>query len=127
VSISAAEARELLAPQSRGRFRRSAPGRRTVDGILFDSIGEALRYMALKNLQRAGKISDLRRQQSYQIEIKGHKFCKFKPDFEYITEEGQQVIEEVKSSGTAKDPSYRLRKKAFELYYGLTVTEIISK
>lgn len=125
--MSAAEFRNLPKPSKGGRYKRSPKEARTVGGIVFDSSLEAQRWIVLGLLERAGKISNLQRQQAYLIEIRGMPFCKFTPDFEYITSEGLQVIEEVKSSGTAKEPDYKLRKLAFELYYGLKVTEIISR
>lgn len=125
MNISAAEFRNMPKPRKGGRYKCSPKEARTVGGILFDSSIEAQRWVVLKLLERNGKIHDLCRQQSHPIDINGKAFCSFKPDFEYIDSSGVQVIEEVKSSGTAKEPDYRLRKKAFELYYGLKVTEII--
>lgn len=127
MNMSAAEFRNLPKPTKGGRYKRAPKEARTVKGIVFDSSIEAQRWAILRLLERKGDISDLRRQQSYPVEIKGHPFCVFTPDFEYITDRGLQVIEEVKSTGTANEPDYKLRKLAFELYYGLKVTEIISR
>lgn len=118
--------KSLPAKSRKGRYPRAPKEERTLDGIVFDSKGEMTRWATLLQWQRAGEIRDLRRQKSYAVEIKGHKFCSFKPDFEYITKEGRIVIEDFKSTGTAKERDYKLRKKAFELYYGLEVTEVIS-
>ena len=38
-----------------------------VDGILFDSKKEANRYMELKLLEKAGEITDLKRQVRYEL------------------------------------------------------------
>ena len=129
MSISAAEAREILnqPKKKRGRYNVVPVERRTMDGVVFASEAEMKRFADLQMLERAGEISDLRRQQSYDIEIKGHHFCTFTPDHEYLNKKGTPIIEEFKTGMSVKDKDYQLRKRAFELYYGLTVTEIISR
>jgi hypothetical protein len=76
-------------------------------------------------LDRAGVISGLRLQPSFVVQIGGKPFCNYTADFIYKQADGIVVIEELKSSGTAKDAAYRLRRKAAELYFGITVTEVI--
>ncbi len=71
MNITAAEFRNLPKPTKGGRYKRSPKEARTVGGIVFDSSIEAQRWVVLKLLERKGEISDLRRQQSYLIEIKG--------------------------------------------------------
>lgn len=41
--------------------------KKSVDGIVFDSVKEANRYMELQEMLRAGKIKDLRRQVKYLL------------------------------------------------------------
>ena len=111
------------------RFARSDPSRRTFDGIVFDSIKEAKRYAELKLLERAGEIRGLERQPIFPVKIKGKPFCTYKADFAYRRGSWKNpilVIEDVKSTGTAKDEAYRLRKKAAELYYGIKITEVLA-
>lgn len=112
-----------LAP--RGRFPVAEKAARTVDGIVFDSKKEAARYAELRLLVRAGQISELEAQVPCNVRIAGRHFCTFTCDFVYRERDGKLVYEEVKSSGTAKDAAYRLRRKAAELYHGIEVTEII--
>lgn len=95
-----------------------------IDGYEFASMKEAKRYGQLVFLQKAGEITDIEPHPTYEMEIGGAHFCKYTPDFRYRTKAGELVIEEVKSSGTRRDPAYRLRKKACELFHGLSVTEI---
>lgn len=109
----------------RGRFPVVPSESRTMGGVTFDSKREMLRWAELQLLQRAGEITELKRQVSYSVSIASVHFCKFTPDAEYIDRHGVKVFEDVKSSGTAKDTAYRLRKKAFEIFYGVKVTEII--
>lgn len=93
-----------------------------VDDITFDSKKEAKRYGELKMMEKAGLISDLLLQPGFVIFIKGKKICEYRADFEYW-EQGQRVIEDVKSETTRKLPVYRLKKKMFEAAYGIKIKE----
>lgn len=108
------------------RFKVSRVEERTVDGIVFDSKGESKRYAQLKLAEKAGMIKDLRLQPEFPVLINGKPFCTYTPDFQYwdVTT-GQMITEDVKSTGTAKDAAYRLRKKAAELYYGIKITPFL--
>jgi hypothetical protein len=129
VNMSAAEARGLLSQpkKTRGRYNVVPVERRTMDGVVFASEAEMMRYADLQNLERAGEIFDLTRQISYDIEINGQHFCTYTPDHEYINKAGVPIIEEFKTGKSVREKDYKLRKLAFELYYGLKVTEIISR
>jgi len=112
----------LDAPARKGRFATGDKERRTVDGEVFDSVVEARRFSNLKLLQRAGHISQLTNQPSWDVEINGQHFCKYTADSSYFCHDRKRlVIEEVKTSGTEKDTAYRLRKKAAELAHGIRV------
>ena len=109
---------------TKNKFRVAPVEERTIDGIVFASKKEMVRYADLKILERGKVISDLKLQPAFITYINGQRFCTYTADFEYI-ENGERVIEEIKSSGTAADPAFRLRKKAAELYYGIKVKVII--
>lgn len=110
----------------RGRFPVSEKSARTTAGIVFDSKGEAARYTQLKLLERAGLVSDVQVQPSWDVMIEGQKFCTYTADFAYLCKErGRPVIEDVKTSGTQKDAAYRLRKRAAELAFGIKVDEVL--
>lgn len=115
---------ETKAPK-KGRFPVAPKALRTYEGVVFDSKREMQRWQKLKFKEIAGLIFDLKRQVSYPVEINGKHFCRYTPDAEYKTAEGQLVFEDCKSTGTRKDAAYRLRKKAFELSYGVQVTEVL--
>lgn len=109
------------------KFSVSKKEDRTLDGIVFDSKGEAKRYAELKLAEQAGLIADLIRQPEFPVKIENHHFCTYTADFKYFDVLlDHQVIEDVKSSGTAKDAAYRLRKKAAELYYGIRITPFLT-
>lgn len=108
----------------KNRFQVAPAAERTMDGIVFASKKEMKRYGELKMLERGKVISDLWLQPSFPVKINDSLFCTYTADFSYV-EDGKEIIEEIKSSGTAKDAAYRLRKKAAELYYGFKVKVII--
>ena len=108
------------------RFKVAPIHERTVDGIVFASKKEASRYVVLKRLERIGEIHDLQLQPAFKTFISGKHFCTYTADFSYwVDHKRRQIVEDVKSTGTAKDAAYRLRKKAAELQYGFKVTEVI--
>lgn len=108
------------------RFPTAPKAERTVDGIVFDSKKEARRYGELKLLQRAGQIKDLKWQVTFPVAIRGKHFCDYKCDFMYFDETRDLlVIEDVKSTGTAADAAYRLRKKAAEIFHDIKIEEVI--
>lgn len=89
-------------------------------GILFDSKKEAERYMVLRSLQDERKISDLKLQQAYPVIINGVKICDYRADFEYYTNDGSHVVEDVKGM---KTPVYNLKKKLIRAVYGFVIKE----
>ena len=110
--------------KNNNRFKVSPVEERTLGGVVFASKKEMKRYAELRLLERAGEVQDLELQPEFRVSINGEHFCTYTADFSYI-EKGQRVIEELKSTGTAKDAAYRLRKKAAELFYGIKVKVII--
>lgn len=110
----------------RSRFQVAPKIERTVDGITFDSFGEAKRFAELKILERCGRIRDLMVQPKFPVSIEGQPYCVYSADFMYWDcAQERQVVEDTKSTGTAKDAAYRLRKKAAELAHKIKVEEII--
>lgn len=93
-----------------------------VGGIAFDSKREATRWSELLLLQRAGHISGLQRQKSYDITVNGMLICRYICDFWYIdTETDGAVIEDAKG---IKTPEYKLKKKLMLACYGIEVVEV---
>ena len=98
----------------------------TTDNIQFDSIKEADRYIELKILQRAGKISNLELQPKFELipkyTIGGRSIRKMEyvADFKYI-ENGKVVIEDVKGM---KTEVYKIKKKLFEFIFNIEITEV---
>lgn len=118
------------------------------DGIVFDSVKEYKRYRDLLLLERAGAISDLKRQVPFELipaqfeelptgeyykrgERKGQpKFKRvciensvvYNADFVY-TENGKTVVEDTKSSAT-KTKDYILKRKMMLYFHGIRIREV---
>lgn len=101
------------------------------DGLKFDSLKERNRYIELKALQQAGDIIELECQPVFKYMSDDGKKCLFKyiADFryKYLTEGNDydndgnvcswytnEIVEDVKSTMTAKLPVFRLKKKLIE-------------
>ncbi len=103
-----------------------------VDGIEWASKAEASRYVELKLLQRAGKISNLRWQVPYELIPKQKKAdgtterkCEYIADFVYDTD-GRTVVEDVKGYRDPSSATYAkfvLKRKMMLYIHGIEVKE----
>ena len=101
----------------------------TVDGITFDSQKEAVRYQELLLLQRAGQIFNLQRQVPFVLIPKQERNGKvveravvYKADFVY-TENGEDIVEDVKSEAT-KTKEYIIKRKLLLWQFGIRIREV---
>ncbi len=111
---------------------------KTSDGIIHDSRKEANRWLDLKLLQEAGKITDLKRQMDFllippqyenlpQGRYKRPKrklverACIYRADFVYHDEKGDIVVEDVKGVRTR---DYVIKRKLMLYTYGIRIKEI---
>ena len=102
-------------------YRKYGNQKTEVDGYLFDSKREANRYMELKLLERAGEISSLELQPSFELLVQGGKSVgKYYADFRY-TQNEEVVVEDAKG---VKTDVYRLKKKIVEAVYGIRIVEV---
>jgi hypothetical protein len=90
---------------SRGKYRNTWT---KCDGFNFQSKLEADRWMQLRLLERAGQISDLRRQVEYWLIAGDVLAAVYVADFVYV-ENGKEVVEDTKGTIT----------KEFEIKYAL--------
>jgi len=117
--------------QGRGKKKPNKYGavKQVVDGITFDSKREAERYGELKNLERAGLISDLELQPRFALQGTSGPLTAddgrqlfYYADFRYRAGD-EDVIEDVKSEATSKNAVYRL-KRAIMRSMGHEITEV---
>ena len=113
---------QASAPAVRSSQSRQKYGnRRTeVDGITFDSAKEARRYQALKLLEAAGKISELKVHPHWFCVVNGVLVCKYVADFSYLDGERWFVCEDVKGIRT---PVYRLKRALMAACHGIIILE----
>jgi hypothetical protein len=88
----------------------------TVDGVTFDSRGEAKRYADLRLMEKAGLIQNLTLQPTYTLvdaftDAHGGRWraITYRGDFQY-TEAGETVVEDFKGLET---PVFKLKRKLF--------------
>lgn len=98
--------------------------RTAVDGRVFDSGKEAMRYAELVLRQKCGEITGLTCQPELSIWmdcLDGSRMliCDYRGDFEYF-EKGERIIEDAKGMKTAV---YRLKKKMVRAQYGISIRE----
>lgn len=91
------------------------------DGQVFDSQKEYDRWCNLRLLERAGMISDLRRQVSYELIPKQGtmRACSYIADFTY-QENGKLVVEDCKGYRTE---AYKIKKKLMLWVHGIRIKE----
>lgn len=95
----------------------------TYDGITHDSKKEANRWLELNLLQRAGEISDLKRQVKYELIPKVGKFraTYYVADFVYRNKDGFEVVEDTKSEATANNQVFRIKEKLMLWRHGIEI------
>lgn len=126
------EGKALWPTTSAATRRQKFNARKTVvDGITFDSAKEAARYRDLVLRLRAGEIRDLRLQPTFELRTAGTaagvqaRTGIFSADFDYVVvATGARVIEDAKGGTATATTAYRLRKRAVEAAYGITIVEV---
>jgi hypothetical protein len=92
----------------------------------YDSKKEAKRARELEILFNAGVISFLECQKTFRLEVNGKLICKYICDFYYYDNEKKKfIVEDVKSSYTAKLPVYRIKNKLMKAIYDIDIVEIM--
>lgn len=89
------------------------------DGNVFDSKKEYVRFQELKQWEKIGEISELKRQVVFKLSV-----CKYIADATYKDKNGIEVVEDTKSAHTRKLPVYRLKKKMMEFELNIKIKEV---
>lgn len=92
--------------------------------IVYDSKREAKIAHDLRVREIAGEISQLKRQTTFKFELNGILICSYRPDFSYM-ENGKHIISDVKSTATAKDKVYIIKKKLMKAFFNIEILEIL--
>lgn len=108
------------------------------DGMVFASVKEYHRWLELKMLERAGKITELQRQVPFLLiptqrgEVwsdKKHKFvsrvversCSYVADFVYLDDKCSRVVEDAKGLRTKE---YIIKRKLMLERHGIRIREV---
>ena len=102
-----------------------------VDGETFDSRKEANRYCELRLMERAGEISELRRQVAFTLipaQYVDGKYAerpvKYVADFVYVDRStGKTVVEDVKSDATVT-PEYVIKRKLMLYRFEIQIKQV---
>lgn len=102
-----------IEPPARAKYRNK---KTEIGGVKFDSKAEASRFVALKRMEEAGLIMDLRRQVSFElapaVKIPGKN--RMSPPLRYFADfvyrqDGKQIIEDVKGQKRVTE-GYRIKR-----------------
>lgn len=109
-------------PRTYGKYNKYNAKKTEFMGFKFDSKWEAERYGQLASMSLAGVVKDLQRQVSYNIEINGHKICRYIADFVYILvhEDGlkEKIVEDAKGVQTS---DFKLKKKLMKAVFDIEI------
>lgn len=103
-------------PKKRSKWRNEPL---TVDGQYFASKGEYRRHCELVLQEKAGLITDLKRQVVIPLIVNGEPICSYRADWVYF-EKGVEVVEDFKGAVTEV---YALKKKLVAACYGKEIRE----
>ena len=130
---AAAEKTAQAAEQKKDKPNKYRAEKVFCDGMEFDSKKELTRWKELEWKQRAGQITDLRRQVRYELLPKQtradgttERAIFYVADFVYV-ENGQEIVEDVKGY---RDPSsaayakFTIKRKMMLYFHGITVREV---
>jgi hypothetical protein len=127
--LSRLEGRALYhgkAPKKSGKYRVGKVEDRTIAGRVFDSVAETKYYAELKTRESLGEVSDIECQVEFRVQINGQHFTSYKVDFAFTdTATGQIQYVEIKSVATRKERDWPLRRRAVQLFHGITIQEVI--
>jgi len=96
----------------------------TYNGMNFDSEKELKHWKNLELLQKAGKISDLKRQVNFKLVVNDFLICTYRADMTYV-EEGELKIADVKGwKGGDRYTMFTMKRKLLFATLGLAIIEI---
>ena len=117
MSMSAQAFRDMVKKPNKFHAKKTV-----VNGVVYDSKKESKRALELEYLERAGKIKNLERQKRFVLQegFVNNQGQKIRPisylaDY-YYEENGQKIVEDVKSPAT-RTQVYMLKKKLFQFKY----------
>lgn len=102
-------------PPWRGKRPNKFGARKTtLDGVTFDSAGEAKRWSVLRLMERAGEIEHLRRQCQFPLYVGDWLIGHYIADFVFFRD-GRRVVQDFKGATT---PLFNWKALHFAAQYG---------
>ena len=95
-----------------------------IDRIWFASKAEAKRYDELCILQAVSLISGLVVHPAFPLEVDGKQIGTYRADFRYL-QNGVEIVEDVKSTATAKKETFMRTKKHVLAQYGIDIQVVM--
>ena len=113
--------------QARPKPNKFNANRVEYEGIKFDSKLELAHYLVLKQEEAAHQIFDLTVHQPFALYASDGetKVAAIEIDFVFWTSDGEFHAEDTKSAATRRLPTYRLKKRLFEIQYSTKIVEIL--
>jgi hypothetical protein len=127
VAELAKQAKPIQSPVKKPKRNKYGAVKTEVDGITFDSKGEAQRYLELKRMEELDIIRSLKLQVKYDLDVGDKRLGYYVADFVYwrcISGQWQKTIEDFKGVRT---PLYRWKAKHLRAQYGITILETSRK
>jgi hypothetical protein len=110
----------VIVPRETPKPSKYGNKRTVIDGLVFDSKGEAGRWMELRTMEKAGLIERLERQVRISLEVNGHHICTYVADFVYYQDD-ERIVEDFKGKRT---DTYMLKSKLFAAIHGQRIKEV---
>lgn len=93
------------------------------EGRTHDSTKEYRRWCELELREKAGEVSQLRRQVPFACVVNGVLVCQYIADAVYV-EGAAMIVEDCKSPPTRAKPEYRLKLKLMQALHGIQIREV---
>lgn len=121
-----AKGHKAQAREQEGKRSKFGNKREQVDGIWFDSKGEAARYIEIKMMEKAGLITDLQLQVSFELAPKVKIAGKWKPPLRYVADfvytdvqSGKRIVEDFKGVQTKV---FRIKRHLMKFIHDIDIT-----
>ncbi len=100
-----------------------------VNGVKYDSKKEANRAIELEEQERLGIITHLEKQKKYVLQPSFKFLGKTVREISYVAdfvyeENGETIVEDVKSPITRSNPVYKIKKKMMMYVYKIKIREV---
>lgn len=94
-----------------------------VKGAVHDSGKEYRHWCELELREKAGEISQLRRQVPFALVVNDVLVCQYIADAVYV-EGAAKIVEDCKSPPTRAKPEYRIKLKLMQALHGIQIREV---